>query len=359
MVKYGVAIVVGCLYITCASWLVRSEGRAHRDFLAKWEQENPEPKPEPPRATVSDPLPAFKPRDETKRAVPLPSVAHTAPEPKAPDDRQSPPVSSEVVVQNPKPARMPVQPPAPEPLQVVAVKPVPVPPREWADSLDLTHLKRDDEVRLGHDLHLRVKAQIPALDEGDFLKQVEIASRPFLAKGVHSDVPYTFSVLDSDAVNAFSHPGNYVYVCRGLFDLIAEGEEYVLEFVVGHEVAHLELRHAIKLIQRGNARAKEQGIGTLRQFDFPLVMAYPDEQEYEADAWAFRKMISFADRSPHEARTFMKRFKNHADRLKFPNGHKEPEPGSIPLENHFRAHPPAWKRLERLTTLSLASKPAR
>ncbi len=69
--------------------------------------------------------------------------------------------------------------------------------------------------------------------------------KPFLKTCEHKDVHYTFTVLESDAVCAFSHPGGYVYVCRGLFNLIGEDEDYALEFAVGHEIAHVDLQHAL------------------------------------------------------------------------------------------------------------------
>ena len=47
-------------------------------------------------------------------------------------------------------------------------------------------------------------------------------------------LPWTFTVLDSPAVNAFALPGGYVYVTRGL--LAHLGDEAELAGVLGHEV---------------------------------------------------------------------------------------------------------------------------
>ena len=59
-----------------------------------------------------------------------------------------------------------------------------------------------------------------------------------------SDVPdrrYMFEILDSDSVNAFAAPGGYILVTRGaLRHATSEAE---LAHVLGHEVAHVGMKH--------------------------------------------------------------------------------------------------------------------
>ena len=69
--------------------------------------------------------------------------------------------------------------------------------------------------------------------------------------------------MESAEVNAFSHPGGYVYVNRGLFDLIGEDEDYALQFAVGNEMAHVDLQHAIRCLQ--DPDFKEMSGGTIRK----------------------------------------------------------------------------------------------
>ena len=49
--------------------------------------------------------------------------------------------------------------------------------------------------------------------------------------------PFTFTLLDSDVVNAFALPGGYVYVTRGLVALT--NNEAELAGVLGHEIGHV------------------------------------------------------------------------------------------------------------------------
>ncbi len=62
------------------------------------------------------------------------------------------------------------------------------------------------------------------------------------APEMYRDVPFTFRVLDSPIVNAFALPGGYVYVTRGL--LAHAQNEAQLAVIIGHEITHVEARHA-------------------------------------------------------------------------------------------------------------------
>ncbi len=58
------------------------------------------------------------------------------------------------------------------------------------------------------------------------------------------DLRYSCAVLDSDQVNAFSLPGGYIFVTRGLLERAASDDEVAA--VLAHEVGHSAERHAVK-----------------------------------------------------------------------------------------------------------------
>ncbi|MDQ8203637.1 M48 family metalloprotease [Pelagicoccus sp. SDUM812003] len=59
---------------------------------------------------------------------------------------------------------------------------------------------------------------------------------------IYQDTDFVFRVLDSPVVNAFALPGGFVYVTRGL--LAHLNNEAQLAVVIGHEITHVEARHA-------------------------------------------------------------------------------------------------------------------
>jgi len=63
------------------------------------------------------------------------------------------------------------------------------------------------------------------------------------------DLQWRFGLLDSDAINAFSAPGGRVFITRGLYELPLNDDE--LAGVLAHEIIHIDERHAIDIIARG------------------------------------------------------------------------------------------------------------
>ncbi|WP_406701127.1 M48 family metallopeptidase [Singulisphaera sp. Ch08] len=189
--------------------------------------------------------------------------------------------------------------------------------------------------------------------DGD-IQRLRRASDPLLAKVARKEVEYKFHVLDSDEVNAFSLPGGYIYVSRGLFQLVGESvepeQDYALQFALGHEIAHVDLKHALNLVAAGRAAAKAQGVDTLSQLMVPIGLGYPDALEFAADTWAYQRMTTQLDRTRREALMFLIKLQGFSERNGFRNGRAVPEveSGLTLVDNHYRAHPAAWDRLDRL-----------
>ncbi len=66
----------------------------------------------------------------------------------------------------------------------------------------------------------------------------------------HSDagVPFHIQVVDTDEVNAYSFPGGYFYVNKGL--LLAVENEAELAGVMAHEIAHICARHSTMMLSK-------------------------------------------------------------------------------------------------------------
>ena len=61
-------------------------------------------------------------------------------------------------------------------------------------------------------------------------------------------IHYTFKIVDTDSVNAFSLPGGFIYVNRGLLDFVMSESE--LAGVVAHEVGHIVAYHSMNDVAR-------------------------------------------------------------------------------------------------------------
>lgn len=70
---------------------------------------------------------------------------------------------------------------------------------------------------------------------------------------LYSDEPereYVFAVLDTDTINAYSCPGGYIFVTKGLLETI--NSEAELAAVLSHEIVHITEKHILKEIKRAN-----------------------------------------------------------------------------------------------------------
>ena len=62
------------------------------------------------------------------------------------------------------------------------------------------------------------------------------------------NLPWTFTVVDSPAINAFALPGGYIYLTRGILAYLDDESE--LAGVLGHEIGHVTARHAAQAYTR-------------------------------------------------------------------------------------------------------------
>jgi predicted Zn-dependent protease len=128
--------------------------------------------------------------------------------------------------------------------------------------------------------------------QADYLKSLGAK----VADAAGLDGECTFTLVNSDVVNAFAVPGCYIYVTRGLLAIV--GSEAELASVLAHEVGHIVGAHA----QRQQNRSLWRTLGVLAvslagseqltrlageaaQF---FSLRYSRTQEYEADTLGIR-----------------------------------------------------------------------
>jgi predicted Zn-dependent protease len=89
--------------------------------------------------------------------------------------------------------------------------------------------------------------------DDDVMRRINLVGLALARTSDRPDIEWRFGVLNSDSVNAFSAPGGYVFITRALYDQSANDE--VLAGVLGHEIAHITRRHALKIVERNEATA--------------------------------------------------------------------------------------------------------
>jgi hypothetical protein len=360
MIRYATIAIVACVYVGLSAWLVSKQGQAYRaglrgDRLVAGAAEKPAPPPElknegqasavPPDATARiESAPATVAEAPTGEPIPKKTRSHTATTGVTKRKSASKPIADRATDHPPGKGSASADPLAGNPLWTQ-----PQLTKEW----DLATLSTADEIKLGAELHELIVSLNPVAADGQWKERVEHAAKPFLATLNRKEIRYQFEIMESNEVNAFSTPGGYVYVNRGLFDLIGEDEDYALEFAIGNEIAHVDLRHAIKCLQDPDVKKMEGG--TIRKLywlviPFGYLVSDKVNHDYEADDWAFSRMRGFG-RSKREALAFLYKLDGYANKHGFRDGRGKVRlaaDSSSLLDVHYRRQTAARLRLEHL-----------
>jgi predicted Zn-dependent protease len=171
--------------------------------------------------------------------------------------------------------------------------------------LQHTSMTPAEEAQIGRKEHPRVMAQFGgAYADRALQAYVTRIGNELVAVSELADLDFTFTVLDSEIVNAFALPGGYVYVTRGLIALADNEAE--LASVLAHEIGHVTARHSAQRYDRAQLGSIAAGVATIlggvllgdvgAQLGQQVgglgaaayVQSYSREQEFEADQLGVR-----------------------------------------------------------------------
>ena len=101
------------------------------------------------------------------------------------------------------------------------------------------------DVTRGNQIDAVLRDGAPQYEDSEVCSRVaEVGRKVVAASGNKRGFDYTFYVLNSSDVTAFSAPGGRVYVTTGLLGHLESEDE--LAAVLGHEIAHVDERHLMQ-----------------------------------------------------------------------------------------------------------------
>lgn len=103
------------------------------------------------------------------------------------------------------------------------------------------------EVQMGLESDRGIREEYPVLQDAALAAYVTEIGDAVAAYSSRTDVEYTFTVLDSEVVNAFAAPGGFIYVTTGLLALADDEAEVAC--VLSHEIGHVIGRHSVRSMQ--------------------------------------------------------------------------------------------------------------
>jgi predicted Zn-dependent protease len=109
-----------------------------------------------------------------------------------------------------------------------------------------------EERNIGDAVALEIIAKYGGLERDPAtLQRVNLVGRALAQYSERPELEWRFGVLASETVNAFSAPGGYVFITRGLYAR-ADSDD-TLAAILAHEIAHITRRHALNIVARQEA----------------------------------------------------------------------------------------------------------
>lgn len=207
---------------------------------------------------------------------------------------------------------------------------------------EMVFVSTADECVIGQRMAYQIERRFK-LDEDNFIQTRIRTIGNVLAKvSDRKDLPYYFKVLKGKDINAFTTPGAYVYVFKGLVDKTESDSE--LASVIAHEIGHVAARHAAKKME------VEMGYDLVMSLAFSkhpqpeleryinigfniIALGYSREDELFADKLAIRYLIR-SGYNPYGMVSFMEKLEKI-----------EKEEGGVPIYI-LSSHPYMSQRIE-------------
>ena len=122
---------------------------------------------------------------------------------------------------------------------------------------NLREIGEAEEIQLGGDLSGIILGAAPLIQDQAKQRYVGRLGRWLASHSERANLPWKFGIIESNDLNAFSMPGGYVLVTRGMFDNARNESE--LAGVLAHEIAHVVKKHQLAALQKrmGNSALRD------------------------------------------------------------------------------------------------------
>ncbi|WP_027721610.1 M48 family metallopeptidase [Maridesulfovibrio zosterae] len=118
-----------------------------------------------------------------------------------------------------------------------------------------------DEIKLGKEFDKMVHSKLPIVLDPQVTDYIKHLVARIASQMPPQPFPITASVIQNNAMNAFAVPGGYIYIYTGL--ILNMKHESELAAVIGHELAHVSLRHVARRMEKMKLVNMASVLGTL------------------------------------------------------------------------------------------------
>ena len=167
---------------------------------------------------------------------------------------------------------------------------------------ELALISESQEIAMGQDGAKSVTQGVGVVQDAALQNYVSTLGLRIAHASERPSLPWSYTVIDDAAVNAFALPGGPVFITRGILAHMTSEAELVS--VLGHETGHITARHVVQQVSRQQlaqiglvaavivkpelgqlADVASQGMGL-------LFLKFSRDHETQADALGFRYMVA-------------------------------------------------------------------
>jgi predicted Zn-dependent protease len=196
------------------------------------------------------------------------------------------------------------------PIQTKAIELLPL-LLQGVQVFQLSNISPRQEVELGKQMNDQLRREVRISRNQRLTEYIQGIGRRLAVHSDRRNIPYTFQVVEDDAVNAFATAGGYMYINTGLIE--TADNEAELASVMGHEMGHIEGQHLVKQMRQraiasgvataaGLDRNRAVGIGV----DLALNRPRSRQDEFDADNRGLR-ILTRAGYAPSAMVSFMQK----------------------------------------------------
>ncbi len=221
-------------------------------------------------------------------------------------------------------------------------------------------MSREDEIRIGTEEHPKLIKEFGGIYKDynlqNYVKRIGLKLAHYAD---NTGLSYTFTILNSEKVNALALPGGYIYITRGLLALVDNEAE--MAGVLAHEIGHVTARHTAERYSKAkatslgmmvlNVLSSATGVptGVNRIIGFgaqAALKSYSRDQELESDMLGVTYLVR-AGYSPFAMTSFFQKLKSHEKLERIMMGNTNSNPNNI-----FSTHPRTAERISKAIKLA-------
>ncbi len=179
--------------------------------------------------------------------------------------------------------------------------------------IQINNISDQQEVEYGRQMRQQLinGRRIKVYENQNVNRYINDIGQKMVKSSDRTNLPYTFTVVENDQINAFATMGGFIYLHTGLISAAANEAE--LASVIGHEIGHVVAKHSQKQIRQ---QAITQGLlsaaglrsAQIVQLGVATAVSLPNsrQDEFEADNIGLRNLIN-AGYAPRAMPDFMQK----------------------------------------------------